>query len=101
MLTFAQCPIYLKPISAGTQSKLPSLLDDMNIGDTHTRTRTRTRTCTRSTSTSDSKDTAFDQLSFVDVSDNSDDNDKNQKGDIDLSSLKCIVSLFLLGFAGE
>jgi hypothetical protein len=37
----------------------------------------------------------------VDVSDNSDDNDKNQKEDIDLSSLKCIVSLFLLGFAGE
>jgi hypothetical protein len=36
MLTFAQCPMYLKPISAGTQSKLPSLLDDMNIGDTHT-----------------------------------------------------------------
>ena len=64
--SFAKCPIYLKPQAAGTQSKLPPLLDGL------------VSSCTTSTDTSN--------------------DDKRERS---LSSLKCLVTLFLLGFAGE
>ena len=33
MLAFAQCPIYLKPVAAGTQTNLPSMLHDLMKDD--------------------------------------------------------------------
>ena len=64
MLAFAQCPIYLKPVAAGTQTNLPSMLHDLMMKDD----------CSSNNKDSD------------------DDDDK-------MASLKCFVSLFLLGFA--
>jgi len=71
MLSFAQSPIYIKPVSAGTQSKLPSLLDGgiANI-----------------------RNGQVDEVDEIVV---------DKKEDNYGSSLKCLVSLFLLGFAGE
>ena len=65
MLAFAKCPIYISARSAGTQSTLPPMMNDL----LH-------------------KDSEMDE----------NDNDGN---DYFLSSLKCIVSLFSLGLAGE
>ena len=75
MLSFAQSPIYIKPVSAGTQSKLPSLLDDFV----------------------DSKTNGVHKTSALHPIDNS-----TEKKEVDYeSSLKCLTSLFLLGFAGK
>ncbi len=67
MLSFAQSPIYIKPVTAGTQSTLASLLDDILNAQTNR----------------------------IDES-----NDLYHKEEDYDPSLKCFVSLFLLGFAG-
>lgn len=73
-LAYAKSPIYLKPSSAGSQSRLPPVLDGLLCqvdDDNHDNFKQNGYTC------------------------------REGGGEVDhaLSSLKCLVSLFLLGFA--